>query len=146
MTSLMRRVDAHFATLDLTNEGSLWDSQISITSLGPCSSWHSLRCFSAVGISKSTPHTRVEGVFITWAEKRTVMCLCGVTGHSSHVDRTRRSVHPELQCLQCDRTHSVEIFPLWNLTRVDRTLVLSVRSLDHSASCHARRNILGQMN
>ena len=25
--SLMRRVDAHFATLDLTNEGSLWDSQ-----------------------------------------------------------------------------------------------------------------------
>ena len=54
-TSLMRRVDAHFATLDLTNEGSLWDSQISITSLGSCSSWHSLRCFSAVGMSKSTP-------------------------------------------------------------------------------------------
>ena len=54
-TSLMRRVDAHFATLDLTNEGSLWDSQISITSVGPCSFWHSQRCFSAVGMSKSTP-------------------------------------------------------------------------------------------
>ena len=78
----MRRVDAHFATLDLTNEGSLWDSQISITSLGPCSSWHSQTCFSAVRMSKSTPHTRVEVVFITWAEKRTVMCLCGVTGRS----------------------------------------------------------------
>ena len=54
-TSLMRRVDAHYATLDLTNEGSLWDSEISITSLGPCSSWHSLRCFLAVEMSKSTP-------------------------------------------------------------------------------------------
>ena len=52
-TSLGRRVDAHFATLDLTNEGYLWDSQISITSLGPCSSWHSQTCFSAVGMSKS---------------------------------------------------------------------------------------------
>lgn len=54
-TSLMRRVDAHFATLDLTNKGSLWDSQISITSLGPCSSWQSQRCFLAVEMSKSTP-------------------------------------------------------------------------------------------
>jgi len=53
MTSLMRRVDEHFATLAFTNEVSLLDSQISITSLGPCSSWHSLRCFSAVGMSKS---------------------------------------------------------------------------------------------
>ena len=100
----MRRVDAHFATLDLTNEGSLWNSQISITSLGPCSSWHSLRCFSAVGMSKSTPHTRVKVVFITPAEKQTVMCLCGVTGRFGHVDRTLRSVHPELQCLKCYRT------------------------------------------
>ena len=32
------------------------------------------------------------------------MCLYGVTGRSGHVDRTRQSVHPELQCLQCDRT------------------------------------------
>ena len=54
-TSLMRRVDAHFTTLAFTNEGSLWDSQISITSLGPCSSWHSQGCFSAVGIRKSDP-------------------------------------------------------------------------------------------
>ena len=54
-SSLMRMVDAHFATLDLTNEGSLWDSQISITSLGPCSSWYSQTCFSAIGMSKSTP-------------------------------------------------------------------------------------------
>ena len=37
-TSLMRKVDAHFATLAFTNEASLLDSQISITSLGPCSS------------------------------------------------------------------------------------------------------------
>ena len=28
------------------------------------------------------PHTRMEGVFITLAEKQTVMCLCGVTGRS----------------------------------------------------------------
>ena len=62
-------MDTHLATLDLTNEGSLWDSQISITSLGPCSSWHSLRCFLAIGMSKSTPPTRVEVVFITPAEK-----------------------------------------------------------------------------
>ena len=54
-TSLMRKMDAHFATLDLTNESSLWDSQISITSLGPCSSWHPLRCVSAVEMSKSHP-------------------------------------------------------------------------------------------
>ena len=35
---------------------------------------------------------------------RTVMCLCRVTGHSGHVDRTLRSVYPKLQCLQCDQT------------------------------------------
>ena len=142
---LMKWVDAHFATLDLTNEGSLWDSQISITSLGPCSSWHSLRCVSAVGMSKST-HTRVEHLFITWVKKQTVMCLCGVIGRSDHVDRTRRSVHPELQCLKCDWARPVEIFPLWNLTRVDRTLALSVRSLHLSSSGRTRRNHLGQMN
>ena len=55
MTSLMRRVDAHFSTLAFTNKASLLDSQISITSQGPCSSWHSQTCFSAVGMSKSTP-------------------------------------------------------------------------------------------
>ena len=46
----------------------------------------------------------MEVVFITWAKKRSVMCLCGVTGHSDHVDQTRRSVYPKLQCLQYDRT------------------------------------------
>ena len=54
-TSLMRRVDAHFATLAFTNKASLLDSQISITSIGPCSSWHSQGCFSVVGMSKSDP-------------------------------------------------------------------------------------------
>ena len=44
-TSLMRRVDAHFATLPFTNEASLLDSQISITSLGPCSSLALSRVF-----------------------------------------------------------------------------------------------------
>ena len=56
------------------------------------------------------------------------MCLCGVTGRSGHVDRTLRSVLPELQCLSCDQTRLVTIFPLWNLTGVYRMLGLSVRS------------------
>ena len=54
-TTLMIRVDAYFATLAFTNKGSLWDSQISITTLGPFSSWYSQKCFLAVGMSKSTP-------------------------------------------------------------------------------------------
>ena len=53
-TTLMIRVDAHFATIAFTNEGSLWDSQISSTSLRPYSSWHSQWCFSAVAMSKNT--------------------------------------------------------------------------------------------
>ena len=44
-------------------------------------------------------------------------------------DRTLRSVLPELQCLRCDRTRPVTIFPLWNLTGVNRTLAPSVQSL-----------------
>ena len=71
----------------------------------------------------------MEVVFITWAEKPTVMCLCGVTRCSGHVDRTLRSVLLEIQCLSCDRTRPVVIFPLWNLTGVDRTLAPSIRSL-----------------
>ena len=66
------------------------------------------------------------------------MCLYGVTGRSGHVDWALRLVHPELQCLQYDRTRSVMIFPLWNLTGVDRTLALSVRSLHLSASDRTR--------
>ena len=54
-TSLMRRVDAHFATLAFTNEASLLDSQISIISLGHFSPWHSQGCFLAVEMSKSDP-------------------------------------------------------------------------------------------
>ena len=46
----------------------------------------------------------MEEVFINPAEKQTVICLCGVTGRSDHVDRTLQSVLPENQCLQCDRT------------------------------------------
>ena len=89
-TSLIRRVDAHFATLDLTNEGSLWDSQISITSLGPCSSWHSLRCFSAVGMSKSTPITCSIGtqqLIMPWATEGLGSALCPkscLTSWTSH--------------------------------------------------------------
>ena len=70
----------------------------------------------------------MEEVFITMAEKRTVMCHCGVIERFGHVDRMLRSVLPELQCLSYDRMHLVVIFPLWNLTGVDRTLGLSVRS------------------
>ena len=70
----------------------------------------------------------MEVVFITSAEKRTVICLCGVTGRSGHVDWTLRSVLPELQCLSGDQTRPVVIFPLWNLIRVDQTLGLSVWS------------------
>ena len=80
----------------------------------------------------------MEEVFITLVEKRTVMCLCGVTGRSGHIDRMLQSVLPELQCLKCDRTCPVMIFPLWNLTGNDRTLALSVQSLDLSASGHTR--------
>ena len=54
-TNLMRRVDVHFATLAFTNKVSLLDSQISITSLGSCSPWHSQGCFLAVEMGKSTP-------------------------------------------------------------------------------------------
>ena len=43
-------------------------------------------------------------VFIHPYSKRTVMCLCGVTGHSGQVDRMLRSVHPPLCSLSCDRT------------------------------------------
>ena len=100
----MRRVDAHFATLAFTNEVSLLDSQISITTLGPCSSWHSQRCFSAVGMSKKYPLTRMEEVFIHLCSKRTIMCLYGVTGCSGQVDQMLRSDLPVTQCLSGDRT------------------------------------------
>ena len=74
------------------------------------------------------------------------MCLYGVTGRSGHVDQTLRSVYPELQCLQCDRMRLVMIFPLWNLTGVDRMLALSVRYHDLVVFDQTRHNHLGQMN
>jgi len=90
-------VDAHFATLDLTNEGSLWDSQISITSLGSLLFLALSRVFLSCWNEQKYPLTRMEEEFITLVEKRIVMCLCGVTGCSGHVDRTLRSVLPDLQ-------------------------------------------------
>ena len=91
----------------------------------------------------------MEEVFITLAEKRTVMCLCGVTGrsgqytpNSSVYSVTERWQHP----VSNDRMRLVMIFSLWNLAGVDRMLSLSVRSLDLSASGQTRCNHLGQMN
>ena len=63
----------------------------------------------------------MEVVFIIWAEKRTVMCLCGVTGRTGHVDQTHRLVYSELQCLQCDRTLA-SVRSQFSLTR---TLLMS---------------------
>ena len=77
------------------------------------------------------------------------MCLYEVTGRSGHVDRTLWSV-PSLEpywsrsddgtqrSVNTDRTRPVVIFPLWNLTVVDRTLGLSVRSLHLSVSGRTR--------
>ena len=77
------------------------------------------------------------------------MCLYGVTGRSDQYTQnssvysvTGRCQHP----VSTDRTRSVMIFPLWNLTGNDQTLALSVRSLDLLASGHTERFHLGQMN
>ena len=85
------------------------------------------------------------------------MCLCGVTGcsgqfnpHSSDnvltgpwqgpitIDRTRPvALNPYWNLTVLDWTMNpqgpVEDSLFWNLTGVDRTLPLSVRSLDHSS-------------
>ena len=88
----------------------------------------------------------MKEVFITLVEKQTVMCLCGVIGRSDHVDRMLRSVHPNSsvysvigRCqrpVSTDRTRPVTIFPLWNLTGVNRTLALGVQYHDLAASGH----------
>ena len=130
-TSLMRRVDAHFATLGFSNLNHLTKT-LPFLALS--------RVFLSCWNEQKYPLTRMEEVFILPCSKRTVMCLCRVIGHSGQVDRTHRVVHPETQCLSCDRTLDnvrsaltgrvrVTIFPLWNLTGVNRTLALSVRSL-----------------
>ena len=63
-----------------------------------------LNVFLSCWNEQKYPDTRVQVVFITPTKKRTVMCLCGVTRRSGHVDRTHRSVHHELQWLSVDRT------------------------------------------
>ena len=45
-----------------------------------------------------------------------------------------------------DRTRPVTLSQVWTLTGVDRTLVLSVRSLDLLASGHSRLVLLSQMD
>ena len=53
------------------------------------------RVFLSCWNEKKYPLTRMEEVFIHPSSKRTVMCLCGVTGRSGHVDRTLQSVLPD---------------------------------------------------
>ena len=122
-TSLMRRVDAHFATLDLTNEGTLWDSQISITSLGPCSSWHSQTCFPAIGMSKSISSHEWRKYLYTPLKTNHYVPLRG--------DRTLRSVHPVTEQLSGDRTLSSIQSALTGRVRsrfsLSRTLLESTR-------------------
>ena len=67
----------------------------------------------------------MEVLFIRQHEKRTVMCLCGVTGrsgqfnpHSSDNVLTGRWQGP----ITTDRTRPVALNPYWNLTGLDRTL------------------------
>ena len=112
------------------------------------------------------PLTRRGEVFITAAKKRTVMCLCGVTGRSGQfysqtsdnvltgrwqgpvtTDRTCPvALNPYWNLTVLDRTMNPQGLVidslLWNLTGVDRTLVFSVRSLDHSASGRTERSLL----
>ena len=64
------------------------------------------------------------------------------TPNSSVYSVTGRCQRPVIT----DRTRPVTIFPLWNLTGNDRTLALSVRSLDLPASGRTERNHLDQMN
>ena len=58
------------------------------------------------------------------------------------LDRTLDTQGP----VSIDRTRPVTLSQVWTLTGVDRTLVLSVRSLDLPASGHTRLDLLGQMN
>ena len=58
------------------------------------------------------------------------------------LDRTLNPQGP----VSTDWTRPVVDSLLWNLTRVDRTLLLYVQSLDHSASGRTEHNLLGQMN
>ena len=136
MTSLIRRVDAHFATLAFTNEASLLDSQISITSLGPYSSWHSQGCFSAIGMSKSAPHMNRGSIYTPVFKTNRYVSLRG--------DRTLRSVLPETQCLSCDRTQDNVRSALTGRVRSRKLLsraLLMLTKLWHPASGHSPLSI-----
>ena len=77
------------------------------------------------------------------------MCLCGVTGRSGQYTPNSSVYSVTGRCqhsISTDQTRPVTIFPLWNLTGVDRTLALSVRSLDLPASGRTEQFHLGQMN
>ena len=101
-----------------TNEASLLDSQISITSLGHCSSWHFQRCFSAFGMSKSTPSHEWRKYLKTRVQNKPLCAFYGVTGRSGHVDRMLRSVLPEIELLHGD----------WTLSSIWSALTGHVRS------------------
>ena len=58
------------------------------------------------------------------------------------LDRTLDTQGP----VSIDRMRPVALSQVWTLTGVDRTLPLSVRSLDLPASGHTRLDLLGQMN
>ena len=102
--------------------------------------WALLKVFLSCWNKQKCPHIRMEEVFITMAEKRTVMCLYGVTGRSSHVDQMLQSVLPELQCLSCDLTlnsvRSVLIGHIRSRFSLSGTLLESTGRWD-SASGHS---------
>ena len=91
-------MDAHFATLDSLRGFTLGFSNhkhltrtllfLALTNV-----------FLSYWNEQKYPLTRRDQVFITAAEKRTVMSFYGVTERSGHVDRTLRSVQPADQCL-----------------------------------------------
>ena len=74
----------------------------------------------------------MEVLFIRQPEKRTVMCLCGVTGRPGHVDGRSSQFNPHTSenvltgrwqgPVTLDRTRPVTLNPHWNLTVLDRTL------------------------
>ena len=67
----------------------------------------------------------MELLFITRAEKRTVMCLCGVTGRSGQFNSQTSDNVLTGRCqgpVTTDRTRPVALNPHWNLTVLDRTL------------------------
>ena len=67
----------------------------------------------------------MEEVFITLVEKRTVMCLYGVTGRSGQFYSQTSDNVLTGRCqgpVTTDRTRPVPFFPHWMLSVLDRTL------------------------